>query len=84
MFKTRRPDLHNVPPREHYETSRSLLRRAGCEVFTTRQPYAEKGTQDVTNDRDSIFAESNGQLTLSLSPDGDGSAATFAIGVQLG
>jgi len=54
------------------------------EIFTTQQPYSEKGTQDVTNDRDNIFAESNGQLTLSLTPDGDGYAATFAIGVQLG
>jgi len=53
-----------------------------AEIFTTREPYSEKGTQDVTNDRDNIFAESNGQLTLSLSPDGDGYSATFGVGVQ--
>jgi protocatechuate 3,4-dioxygenase beta subunit len=55
-----------------------------AEVFTSRQPYSEKGTQDVTNDRDNIFAASNGQLTLSVSPEGDGYAGTFAVGVQLG
>jgi len=55
-----------------------------AEIFTTREPYSEKGTQDVTNDRDNIFAGSNGQLTLSLTPDGDGYAATFAVGVQAG
>ena len=55
-----------------------------AEVFTSRSPYSEKGAQDITNDRDSIFSESNGQLTLNLAPDGDGYAATFAIGVQLG
>lgn len=54
-----------------------------AEIFTTQQPYSEKGTPDVTNDSDNIFAESNGQLTLSLAPEGNGYAATFAIGVQL-
>jgi protocatechuate 3,4-dioxygenase beta subunit len=54
-----------------------------AELFTTRTPYSEKGEPDVTNDRDNIFAQSNGQLTLTLSPDGDGYASTFAIGAQL-
>lgn len=52
-------------------------------IFTSTQPYAKKGAQDVTNDRDNIFAESNGQLTLAVTPEGDGYAATMAIGVQL-
>ena len=37
----------------------------------------------MTNDRDGIFNESNGQLTLSPTAAGDGFAATFALGVQL-
>ena len=52
------------------------------EIFTTVEPYSEKGTQDVTNDQDGIFQESNGQLTLDVSGDADGYAATFAIGLQ--
>jgi hypothetical protein len=48
-----------------------------AEIFTTWSLYSEKGTQDVTNDHDNIFADSNGQLTLSLTPDGDGYAATL-------
>lgn len=54
------------------------------EIFTTEEPYSQKGTQDVANDRDGIFQESNGQLTLSVTPDGEGYAATFALGVQTG
>ncbi|HEY8169863.1 MAG TPA: intradiol ring-cleavage dioxygenase [Candidatus Limnocylindria bacterium] len=53
------------------------------ELFTTREPYAQKGEQDVTNDRDGIFAASNGQLGLTPVAHGDGYAATFALGVQL-
>lgn len=55
-----------------------------AEVFTSREPYSQKGTQDVTNDRDGIFQESGGQLTLDVAPDGDGYSATFAIGLQAG
>lgn len=53
------------------------------ELFTSRDPYREKGEQDVTNDRDGIFGDSNGQLTLDPQASGDGYAATFALGVQL-
>lgn len=54
-----------------------------AELFTTRDPYSQKGRQDVTNDRDNIYQQSGGQLLLSPTADGDGYAATFAIGVQL-
>ena len=54
-----------------------------AEVFTTQQPYSQKGSQDVTNDRDGIFQESNGQLQLSLAADDGGYVTTFALGVQL-
>lgn len=54
------------------------------ELFTSRDPYAAKGEQDVTNDRDGIYGQSNGQLTLSPSEASEGYAATFALGVQLG
>lgn len=54
------------------------------ELFTGNDPYAQKGEQDVTNDRDNIFSESNGQLTLDPVPTDDGYAAAFALGVQLG
>jgi hypothetical protein len=47
-----------------------------------RSTHRQKGVQDVTNDRDNIYAGSGGQLTLRLAEDGDGYRATFAIGVQ--
>lgn len=54
------------------------------DIFTSRAPYADDGEQETTNDRDGIFGFSNGQLTLAPVVSGDGFAATFALGVQLG
>jgi protocatechuate 3,4-dioxygenase beta subunit len=52
-------------------------------VFTT-QPYNSKGQRSTRNANDGIFGASGGQLTLAPTPSGDGYAATFDIGVQIG
>lgn len=53
------------------------------QVFATGI-YASKGAQDVPNDRDGIYRQSQGQTLLAVRPDGDGYAATFEIAVVTG
>ena len=53
------------------------------EVFKNA-PYSTKGSRGTRNDSDGIFQQSGGQLTLAPTPSGDGYAATFEIGVQVG
>jgi protocatechuate 3,4-dioxygenase beta subunit len=52
------------------------------QVFAA-SPYKEKGVRDVRNANDSIFGESNGQLTLAPKTVGDGYEATFDVGLDL-
>jgi protocatechuate 3,4-dioxygenase beta subunit len=46
------------------------------------EPYASKGAQDMTNDRDGIYQQSDGTTLLDTQPSGDGYAATFSIALQ--
>jgi protocatechuate 3,4-dioxygenase beta subunit len=46
-----------------------------------RDPYATKGPHDMQNADDGIYQQSGGQTTLTVTPQGDGYAATFEIGV---
>jgi protocatechuate 3,4-dioxygenase beta subunit len=46
-------------------------------------PYAQKGASGrVQNDGDGIFGQSNGELTLDVTPASDGYASTFSLGLQ--
>jgi protocatechuate 3,4-dioxygenase beta subunit len=54
------------------------------EVFTSREPYSEKGEQDRPNSQDQIYNASDGTTLLDVQPSGDGYAATFSIAVQTG
>jgi len=51
------------------------------EVYAA-EPYASKGPQDVPNERDGIFGQSDGTTLLDAKPSGDGYAATFSIALQ--
>lgn len=46
------------------------------------EPYLSKGPQDVTNDRDGIFGQTDGTTLLDAQRTGDGYAATFSIALQ--
>jgi protocatechuate 3,4-dioxygenase beta subunit len=46
-----------------------------------RDPYAAKGPHDTLNAADGIYQQSSGQTLLTVTPHGDGYAATFEIGV---
>lgn len=48
-----------------------------------RDPYASKGSPDTPNASDGIYSQSGGQTLLTVTEDGEGYAATFAIGVQV-
>jgi protocatechuate 3,4-dioxygenase beta subunit len=47
-------------------------------VMTTRTPYSQKGTPNVSNATDNIF---DSQLLVALAEDGDGYAGSFHVGV---
>ena len=46
------------------------------------EPYLSKGQQDVENERDGIYGQSDGTTLLDARPSGDGYAATFSIALQ--
>jgi len=52
------------------------------EIFT-QQPYASKGQRNVRNEDDGIYPNGGDQLTLLVTPAGEGYAAVFDIGLQL-
>jgi protocatechuate 3,4-dioxygenase beta subunit len=46
------------------------------------EPYSSKGAQDVPNENDGIFGQSDGTTLLDAKPSGDSYAATFSIALQ--
>ena len=52
-------------------------------VFTSRDPYQQKGAQDMPNSQDGIFNQSSGTTLLDCQPSDDGYASTFAIALQM-
>lgn len=52
------------------------------EVFALA-PYAAKGVRTMRNSQDGIFRNGGDALTLQCTPDGEGYAATYHLGVQL-
>lgn len=54
-------------------------------LFTTTEPYSEKGIQNRLNTQDGIFQNSDGMLTLTVTEDADGGSysAVFDIGLDL-
>jgi protocatechuate 3,4-dioxygenase beta subunit len=57
------------------------------EAFTDRvylqEPYAQKGERTVRNEKDNIYRSVGSQLTLNVTPNETGYAATFDIGMQI-
>ena len=51
------------------------------QVFA-EEPYAEKGVRDQRNSTDGIFQGGGDELTLALTPSGEGYAATFDIALD--
>lgn len=52
------------------------------QVFTA-EPYAGRGDRDTRNDNDGIYRNGGELLTLNVTPNGDGYAAVFEIGMQM-
>jgi protocatechuate 3,4-dioxygenase beta subunit len=46
-------------------------------------PYSQKGARDTRNSNDGIYRDGGAQLTLPITPSGQGFAASFGIGLQM-
>jgi protocatechuate 3,4-dioxygenase beta subunit len=68
----------------HEFTSQLFFDDSLSDAVFTKEPYSTKGQRTTRNANDGIFGGSGGQLTLAPTPSGDGYAATFDIGVQIG
>jgi protocatechuate 3,4-dioxygenase beta subunit len=68
----------------HEFTSQLFFDDALSDAIFVAQPYSSKGQRSTRNANDGIFGASGGQLTLAPTPSGDGYAARFDIGVQIG
>jgi protocatechuate 3,4-dioxygenase beta subunit len=68
----------------HEFTSQLFFDDALSDAVFANQAYSARGQRTTRNANDGIFGASGGQLTLAPTPSGDGYAATFDIGVQIG
>jgi hypothetical protein len=68
-------------PIGRFLTRREILVLLGRQVYAAA-PYSSKGAQDVPNESDGIFGQSDGTTLLDARPSGDGYAATFSIALQ--
>jgi protocatechuate 3,4-dioxygenase beta subunit len=68
----------------HEFTSQLFFDDSLSDAVFAKAPYNAKGQPTTRNADDGIFGDSGGQLTLAATPSGDGYAATFEIGVQIG
>jgi hypothetical protein len=48
-------------------------------IFSTMQPYVQKGLSTTRNESDGIYRGSNGLLTLQPRAEGEGYAAAFSV-----
>ena len=71
-------------PRGYAFTSQLYFDDALTDHVHTRAPYASKGRRTVRNADDGLFARGGEALVLSLTEQGEGYAATFAIELQIG
>ena len=82
------PSPHQVrkrlQPQGYAFTSQLYFDDALTDRVHAQAPYARKGPRTVRNADDGIFAEGGEHLVLSLTAHGEGYAATFAIGLQVG
>lgn len=63
-------------------TSQLYFDDALTDQVYTQGPYAEKGERDQRNDTDGIYQGGGDELTLALTPSGEGYAATFDIALD--
>jgi protocatechuate 3,4-dioxygenase beta subunit len=64
-------------------TSQLFVDDAISDAVFANAPYSTKGSRGIRNEGDSIYGQSNGQLTLALAGDAtSGFTTTFAVGLQ--
>ncbi len=74
----------NAGTEQSYEfTSQFFFDDTLSDQVFTQEPYASKGQRDRLNRADNIYQSGGDQLLLTLTPNGDGYAAIFDIGLDL-
>jgi protocatechuate 3,4-dioxygenase beta subunit len=64
-------------------TSQFFFDDALTEQVFAEAPYADRGSPDTTNATDNIYQTGGDQMLLNLSPEGDGYAVSFSVGMQI-
>lgn len=67
----------------HEFTSQLFFDDALSDRVYAQAPYASKGQRTLRNSGDGIYRAGGDQLLLALTPEGQGYATTFAIGLQI-
>jgi protocatechuate 3,4-dioxygenase beta subunit len=65
-------------------TSQLFFDDALSDKVYTQAPYNSRGQRTTRNNNDGIYRSGGNQLTLALRESGQGYAATFDIGMQMG
>jgi protocatechuate 3,4-dioxygenase beta subunit len=63
-------------------TSQWFFDEALTDEVHAQEPYASKGYRTLKNEDDGIFRQAGDEMILELTPDGDGYAATFRVGID--
>lgn len=76
--------IRNYPPSDSgFDfTSQLFFDEALSEQVFALEPYSQKGGSFLRNNEDGIFQQSGGQTQLMLTPQGEGYAATFDVGLN--
>jgi hypothetical protein len=67
----------------HYFTSQLFFDDALSDQVFAQAPYAGRAEQRLRNQRDGIFRNAGGQLTLAVAPAAPGYAATFDLALEI-
>jgi protocatechuate 3,4-dioxygenase beta subunit len=65
-------------------TSQLYFDDAFTDGVYAREPYNQRGDRGTRNDNDGLFRDGGELLMLNVTPDGEGYAAVFDIGLQMG
>jgi protocatechuate 3,4-dioxygenase beta subunit len=65
-------------------TSQLYFDDAFTDGVYVREPYNQRGDRGTRNDNDGLFRDGGELLMLNVTPDGEGYAAVFDIGLQMG
>ncbi len=66
------------------QARKQKIQDAFTDTVYTREPYNQRGDRGTRNDNDGLFRDGGELLMLNVIEDGEGYAAVFDIGLQMG